>query len=75
LQSFPLINYPQAAIITFETIVRKPVVIQRDMIAIRSMANLCLSLDHRILDGVICGHFMQRVKQYLERYDQDTVIY
>jgi 2-oxoisovalerate dehydrogenase E2 component (dihydrolipoyl transacylase) len=75
LQSFPLINYPQAAIITFETIVRKPVVIQRDMIAIRSMANLCLSLDHRILDGVICGHFMRRVKQYLERYDQDTVIY
>jgi 2-oxoisovalerate dehydrogenase E2 component (dihydrolipoyl transacylase) len=75
LQSFPLINYPQAAIITFETIVRKPVVIQRDMIAIRSMANLCLSLDHRILDGVVCGHFMRRVKQYLERYDQETVIY
>ncbi len=75
LQSFPLINYPQAAIITFEAIVRKPVVIQRDMIAIRSMANLCLSLDHRILDGVVCGHFMHRVKQYLERYDQDTVIY
>lgn len=75
LQSFPLINYPQAAIITFEAIVRKPVVIQRDMIAIRSMANLCLSLDHRILDGVICGHFMRRVKQNLERYDQETVIY
>ncbi|WP_373228609.1 dihydrolipoamide acetyltransferase family protein [Cohnella sp.] len=75
LQSFPLINFPQAAIITFEAIVRKPVVIQRDMIAIRSMANLCLSLDHRILDGVICGHFMRRVKQYLERYDQDTIIY
>jgi 2-oxoisovalerate dehydrogenase E2 component (dihydrolipoyl transacylase) len=72
--SYPIINYPQAAIITFESIVRKPVAIQ-DMIAIRSMANLCLSLDHRILDGMICGHFLQRVKHYLEQYDQDTVIY
>lgn len=73
--SFPIINYPQAAILTLESIVRRPVVIQQDMIAIRCMANLCLSLDHRILDGVICGRFLQRVKHYLEQYDQDTVIY
>ncbi|MFD0697988.1 dihydrolipoamide acetyltransferase family protein [Paenibacillus sp. GCM10027628] len=73
--SYPIINYPQAAIITFESIVRKPVVIQDDAIAVRSMVNLCLSLDHRILDGVICGCFMQRVKQNLEQYDPDTVIY
>ncbi|ANS74914.1 branched-chain alpha-keto acid dehydrogenase subunit E2 [Paenibacillus yonginensis] len=63
--SQPIINYPQAAILTFESIVKKPVVIN-DMIAVRSMANLCLSLDHRILDGVICGRFMQRVKDNLE---------
>ncbi|MBD0380211.1 dihydrolipoamide acetyltransferase family protein [Paenibacillus sedimenti] len=73
--SYPIINYPQAAIITFESIVRKPVVIQDDAIAVRSMVNLCLSLDHRILDGVICGQFMQRVKQNLELYDPDTIIY
>ncbi|MDB4866233.1 MAG: bfmBB, partial [Cohnella sp.] len=73
--SFPIINYPQAAILTFETIVRRPVVIQHDMIAIRSMANLCLSLDHRILDGTICSRFLGRVKQHLEQYDPHTVIY
>ncbi|CAG7612241.1 Dihydrolipoyllysine-residue acetyltransferase component of pyruvate dehydrogenase complex [Paenibacillus solanacearum] len=72
--SYPIINYPQAAILTFESIVKKPVVIQ-DMIAVRSMANLCLSLDHRILDGVICGRFMQRVKENLEAYNQDTKLY
>ncbi|KIL34189.1 branched-chain alpha-keto acid dehydrogenase subunit E2 [Cohnella kolymensis] len=73
--SVPIINYPQAAIITLESIVRKPVVVNHDSIAIRSMANLCLSLDHRILDGKICGLFIQRVKQYLEKYDENTVIY
>lgn len=63
--SYPIINYPQAAILTFESIVKKPVVIN-DMIAVRSMANMCLSLDHRILDGVICGRFLQRVKENLK---------
>lgn len=70
----PIINYPQAAILTFESIVKRPVVIN-DMIAVRSMANLCLSLDHRILDGVICGRFMQRVKENMESYSLDTQVY
>ncbi|MGY5486315.1 dihydrolipoamide acetyltransferase family protein [Paenibacillus sp. ALE2] len=72
--SYPVINYPQAAILTFESIVKRPVVID-DMIAVRSMANLCLSLDHRILDGVICGRFLQRVKENLEGYTLDTKLY
>ncbi|MEK4059536.1 MULTISPECIES: dihydrolipoamide acetyltransferase family protein [Paenibacillus] len=72
--SYPIINYPQAAILTFESIVKKPVVIN-DMIAVRSMANICLSLDHRILDGVICGRFLQRVKDNLESYTPDTKLY
>jgi 2-oxoisovalerate dehydrogenase E2 component (dihydrolipoyl transacylase) len=72
--SHPIINYPQAAILTFESIVKRPVVIQ-DMIAVRSMVNLCLSLDHRILDGVICGRFLQRVKENLESYTLDTKLY
>ncbi|WNQ09371.1 dihydrolipoamide acetyltransferase family protein [Paenibacillus aurantius] len=74
IASYPIINYPQAAIITFESIVKKPVVIN-DMIAVRSMVNLCLSLDHRILDGVICGRFLQRVKENLESYNLDTRLY
>ena len=72
--SYPIINYPQAAILTFESIVKKPVVIN-DMIAVRSMANLCLSLDHRILDGVICGRFLQRVKENLESFSIETNLY
>jgi 2-oxoisovalerate dehydrogenase E2 component (dihydrolipoyl transacylase) len=70
----PIINYPQAAILTFESIVKRPVVIN-DMIGVRSMVNLCLSLDHRILDGVICGRFLQRVKENLESYNMDTKLY
>ncbi|WP_322905467.1 dihydrolipoamide acetyltransferase family protein [Paenibacillus campi] len=72
--SYPIINYPQAAILTFESIVKRPVVIN-DMIGVRSMVNLCLSLDHRILDGVICGRFLQRVKDNLEGYGMDTKLY
>ncbi|HEY8529126.1 MAG TPA: 2-oxo acid dehydrogenase subunit E2, partial [Paenibacillaceae bacterium] len=37
--------------------------------------NLCLSFDHRILDGVICGRFHQRVKENLESYTIDTKLY
>jgi 2-oxoisovalerate dehydrogenase E2 component (dihydrolipoyl transacylase) len=70
----PIINYPQAAILTFESIVKRPVVIN-DMIAIRSIANMCFSLDHRILDGIICGRFLQRVKETLESFNTDTKLY
>jgi 2-oxoisovalerate dehydrogenase E2 component (dihydrolipoyl transacylase) len=72
--SYPIINYPQAVNLTFESIVKRPVVIN-DMIAVRSMVNLCLSLDHRILDGTICGRFLQRVKENLESYNLDTKLY
>ena len=72
--SYPIINYPQAANFTFESIVKRPVVID-DMIAVRSMVNLCLSLDHRILDGVVCGRFLQRVKENLESFGPDTKLY
>lgn len=72
--SAPIINAPQAAILSVEAIVKRPVVIQ-EMIAIRSMVNLCLSLDHRILDGLVCGRFLQSVKQKLEAIGPETKIY
>jgi 2-oxoisovalerate dehydrogenase E2 component (dihydrolipoyl transacylase) len=68
IASAPIINflnYPQAAILSFEAIVKRPVIIDQ-MIAIRDMMNLCLSLDHRILDGWLAGKFLQRVKERLE---------
>lgn len=75
IQSMGIINYPQAAILQVESIVKKPIVIN-NMIAIRDMVNLCISLDHRVLDGLICGKFLQRVKEILESTSlENTKIY
>ena len=46
-----------------------------DAIAIRSMMNVCLSFDHRILDGLEAGAFLQAVKGKLEGIGPDTPIY
>jgi len=72
VQSMGVINHPQAAILQVESIVKKPVIIN-DMFAARDMVNLCLSLDHRILDGLICGQFLARVKEILENVNEDTM--
>ncbi len=71
IQSQPIINSPQAAILSFESIVKRPVVIN-NMIAVRDMMNICMSLDHRILDGLMAGKFLKRVKERLESYGSDT---
>ncbi|MBX8992438.1 2-oxo acid dehydrogenase subunit E2 [Staphylococcus pettenkoferi] len=75
VSSMGIINHPQAAILQVESIVKKPVVID-DMIAIRHMVNLCISIDHRILDGLLTGRFMQAVKKRVEQYSiEHTSIY
>ncbi|HHW5555079.1 TPA: dihydrolipoamide acetyltransferase family protein [Staphylococcus aureus] len=75
VSSMGIINHPQAAILQVESIVKKPVVIN-DMIAIRSMVNLCISIDHRILDGLQTGKFMSHIKQRIEQYTlENTNIY
>jgi 2-oxoisovalerate dehydrogenase E2 component (dihydrolipoyl transacylase) len=73
IQSMGIINYPQAAILQVEKIVKKPVIVQGDMLAIRQICHLCLSLDHRILDGVICGNFLSYVKNILENANKQTM--
>ncbi|RHW41136.1 2-oxo acid dehydrogenase subunit E2 [Neobacillus notoginsengisoli] len=72
VQSMGIINYPQAAILQVESIVKRPVVMDNGMIAVRDMVNLCLSLDHRVLDGLICGRFLQRVKEIIEHTSKST---
>ncbi|ULT55582.1 2-oxo acid dehydrogenase subunit E2 [Neobacillus drentensis] len=72
VQSMGIINYPQAAILQVESIVKRPVVMNNNMIAIRDMVNLCMSLDHRVLDGLICGRFLQRVKEIVENTSKST---
>ncbi len=68
----PIINQPEAAILAFGIIKKRPEVIQGkdgDEIAIRSMMYLSLSFDHRIVDGFLGGSFLRRVGDYLEKFD------
>lgn len=73
--SQPIINAPQAAILSVEAIVKRPIVQADDSIAIRSMVNLCLSLDHRVLDGWVAGQFMRSIKQRVESYTVQSALY
>ncbi|ASN05326.1 dihydrolipoamide acetyltransferase family protein [Virgibacillus necropolis] len=71
IHSMGVINHPQAAILQVESIVKRPMIVN-DMFAARDMVNLSLSLDHRILDGLVCGNFLARVKEILENMNKDT---
>lgn len=73
VQSMGIINYPQAAILQVESIVKRPVIMNGGMFAARDMVNLCLSIDHRILDGLICGKFLNRVKNILENAEKEQM--
>ncbi len=64
--SMPIINQPQAAILTMEAIVKRVVVLPDDAIAVRPRLNLCLSFDHRVCDGLPVGRFLQGLKGRLE---------
>ncbi|NUL82708.1 MAG: 2-oxo acid dehydrogenase subunit E2 [Armatimonadetes bacterium] len=64
----PIINAPQSAVMGTYAIVKQPVAID-DMIAIRSMMNLCMSYDHRLIDGMYAGQFLKRVKSLIEEFD------
>ena len=68
--SVPIINHPQAAIMTTEAIVKRPVIVEGDAIAVRSMMNLCLTFDHRVCDGAEAAAFLSAVKARLEVIDE-----
>jgi 2-oxoglutarate dehydrogenase E2 component (dihydrolipoamide succinyltransferase) len=61
----PRINPPESAILGMGKIMKQPVV-RDDTIALRSMMFLCLSYDHRIIDGEQAVKFLQEVKKNLE---------
>jgi 2-oxoglutarate dehydrogenase E2 component (dihydrolipoamide succinyltransferase) len=70
LASTPIINQPQVAILDLETIVKRPVVVTdaqgADAIAIRPMSYLCLSWDHRALDGALAAQFLATLRRQIE---------
>jgi len=72
IASQPIINQPQAAILTTESIVKRAVVID-DAIAMRHMMNMCLSFDHRIIDGMMAGQFLGAIKKGLEEWTPGSI--
>jgi 2-oxoglutarate dehydrogenase complex dihydrolipoamide succinyltransferase (E2) component len=65
----PIINQPQVAILDLEAIVKRPVVVEGDAIAVRPMTFLPMSWDHRALDGATAARFLSRVKDRLEGWE------
>jgi 2-oxoisovalerate dehydrogenase E2 component (dihydrolipoyl transacylase) len=66
--STPILVQPQAGILSMEAIVKRPVVID-DMIGVRPMMNLSMSVDHRLLDGLAATRFLSDVKARLEAFN------
>jgi pyruvate/2-oxoglutarate dehydrogenase complex dihydrolipoamide acyltransferase (E2) component len=66
----PIINQPQVAILDLEAVVKRAVVVTdergADAVAIRPMANLCMSWDHRALDGALAARFLSAVRRNVE---------
>jgi 2-oxoglutarate dehydrogenase E2 component (dihydrolipoamide succinyltransferase) len=68
----PIINQPQSAILGIGAIEKRPVVID-DAIAIREMAYLSLSFDHRLIDGADADRFMAQIKRDLQEFDESAL--
>ena len=68
----PVINQPQVAILDTEAVVKRPVVVTdelgNDSIAIRQMTYLCMSWDHRALDGITAARFLRALADRLEAW-------
>jgi len=72
----PIINQPEVAILGVGAVVKKPVVIEldgTDVIAVKPMMYLSLSHDHRLVDGMLGGLFLKKVKEYLENFEENAV--
>ena len=73
LMSAPIINVPNVAILSTDTITKRPAVVTgpdgEDMIAIRHIGHLGLSWDHRAFDGSTAVLFLNRIKHNIENWD------
>ncbi|MDV7733633.1 dihydrolipoamide acetyltransferase family protein [Enterococcus faecalis] len=75
VQSMGIINHPQVAILQVESINKRLVPTADGGFKVADMVNLCLSIDHRILDGQQAGKFLRDVKDNLAKYNADTDVY
>ncbi|MBJ7598902.1 MAG: 2-oxo acid dehydrogenase subunit E2 [Candidatus Nephthysia bennettiae] len=67
IQGMAIINQPQAAILSTEAIVKRPVV-REDQVVIRPIMYLTMSFDHRVVDGLQAGKFLSAVQEGLEAW-------
>jgi 2-oxoisovalerate dehydrogenase E2 component (dihydrolipoyl transacylase) len=67
-----IINQPQAAILSTESIRKRPVVVN-DMIVIRPIMNLTMSFDHRIIDGLAASQFLNDVQDGFESWTPERI--
>ena len=68
IMATPIINQPQVAILDLEAVVKRPVVVAGDSIAVRPMTYLCMSWDHRALDGAYAAQFLSEVRGRIEAW-------
>ena len=71
--SYPIVNPPQAAIMTTEAIGKRVVALDDDTIGIRTMGNVVLSFDHRVMDGATAARFLRDVKAWIQGVDPRTI--
>jgi pyruvate dehydrogenase E2 component (dihydrolipoamide acetyltransferase) len=69
----PIINQPQVGILATGAIKKRLEVMQDDTLAIRSMMYLSLTYDHRIIDGLLAGSFLQRIVQNLQAFTAEAL--
>jgi pyruvate dehydrogenase E2 component (dihydrolipoamide acetyltransferase) len=70
----PVISQPQAAILGTYAVVKRPWVVEdedgQDALAIRSMMNVTLTYDHRLVDGALAGRFLRDLRERLQSWDE-----
>jgi 2-oxoglutarate dehydrogenase E2 component (dihydrolipoamide succinyltransferase) len=71
LNSNPIINQPQVAILSVGAIVRRPTVLAEDQIVIRPICPVGITFDHRIIDGEQGARFLAKFKSFLETYNSE----
>jgi pyruvate dehydrogenase E2 component (dihydrolipoamide acetyltransferase) len=68
----PVINQPQVAILGVGAVEKTPVIVD-DAIAIRSVAYLALTFDHRLIDGAVADQYTGKVKSILENWAEEVL--
>lgn len=62
----PIINPPESAILGVCRVVDRPVVVEGE-VTVRPIMNICLSFDHRLIDGAVAAAFMKKLRHFLEQ--------